>query len=488
MIAKATSKMVLVSNADMNHVMNDNNKRRSRHTSCTAEGTESCVKAMKATLSSPIAPIQSRLIQCHFQLLSVLLERVTAQRAIRPISCSSVPQDEEKSTPRCDAIVADEITEVVEVQNQEVASLQSTDEGSESSLSDTTEDELPSYSSLSPKVQTQLRLFLERIADCYLSTNPFHNFMHASHVTFSCYQLLRKVAVQDLPPIPKVDCSASDGWSALPTSSSACGAAQAFAGDALAHFAVVFSAVIHDVNHLGVPNFLLAKEKPEVAEKYHNRSIAEQTSLDVAWEILEQECFSDLRSCIFPSKREYSRFRAMVVNIVMATDTFDEALRKFQDKKWVKAFASPPECAVEQRNRKATVMMDLIMMSSDISHTMQSFEVYCEWNERLYREMYAAYLSGRSQNDPSSGWVAGELIFFDKHIIPLVERIQESGMFGTTADTLVKNAKSNRKAWATSGKRIFEDLQARVTCSLIVEGQEGPTGKKAKLNPVIRPA
>ena len=472
-LGKAASKMVSMSDKGINHMMKDHSKRRSRHVTCTRGST-------KVAQSSLNGSVESRLIQCDFLLLSALLERVTAQRAMRELSCSSLTQ-KETFTPRCNVIVGDEITEVVEVHTPEVASLQSTDDGSESSLSETNEDEVPSYSSLNPKVQSQLQLFLERIADCYLSINPFHNFIHASHVTFSCYQLLRKVAVQDLPPIPHVHSSASDGWNMLPTSSSVCGAAQAFAGDALAHFALVFSALIHDVNHTGVPNILLAKEKPEAAEKYHNRSIAEQTSLDVAWEILEQDSFSDLRACIFPSKREYHRFRSMVINIVMATDTFDAVIRDFQDKKWAKAFTFPPECAVERRNRKATIMMDLIMMSSDISHTMQSFEVYCEWNERLYREIYAAYRDGRSEKDPSSGWVVGELIFFDKHIIPLVERLQESGMFGATADTLMTNARNNRKAWEKRGKAIFEDLQARVTSLSIVE-EQGPTRKKAKLS------
>jgi hypothetical protein len=326
---------------------------------------------------------------------------------------------------------------------------------------------------------------VEQIASCYLSVNPFHNFMHASHATFSCYQLLRKAAVQDLPPVPMVTGPASDDWSALPISSSGCTAVKAFAGDALAHFALIFSALIHDVNHAGVPNFLLAKEKPEAAKKYKNRSIAEQTSLDVAWEFLEQDCFGDLRECIFPTPEDYTRFRAIVVNIVMATDAFDVTLRDFQDKKWAKAFHSPPECPVEHRNRKATVMMDLIMMCSDISHTMQSFDVYCEWNERLYREIYAAYRDGRSDNDPSTGWVAGELIFFDKHIIPLAKRLQESGMFGVTADAILRSARNNRKEWEKRGKRIFEDLQGRVTGSSNND-DNGPARKKAKVSTSAR--
>lgn len=469
-------------------MIKESSKRRQSIDYCAVRNQPQTKAVTCAPRASPTAAslpndTEEALIQRHVQLLKVLLERVTAQRAMQKLYFSTVSKKDdghlEKPLVRCDVMVADEITEVVEVLNSEDFSLQSTDDGSESPFSDSSEDELAS-SSLSPQVQAQLKLFVERIASCYHAENPFHNFMHASHVTFSCYQMLRKVAARDLPPIPLVDCPASDAWSNLPRSACDSAVAKALGGDALAQFAIIFSALIHDVDHEGVPNFLLAKEKPEAAKKYKNRSIAEQTSLDVAWALLEQASFHELRACIFPSAQDYFRFRAIVVNIVMATDAFDATLKDFQDQKWAKAFDSPPHCAMEQRNRKATVMMDLIMKASDISHTMQSFEVYCEWNERLYRETYAAYREGRSEKDPSDGWVTGELIFFDKHIIPLAKRLQESGTFGATADAIVHNAQNNRKEWERRGKRIFQDLQARVKVSSECDDL-GPARKKAKL-------
>ena len=45
--------------------------------------------------------------------------------------------------------------------------------------------------------------------------------------------------------------------------------------DALMQFGVVFSALIHDVDHLGVPNAQLIQEKPDFAAKYNSKSIAE---------------------------------------------------------------------------------------------------------------------------------------------------------------------------------------------------------------------
>ena len=53
--------------------------------------------------------------------------------------------------------------------------------------------------------------------------------------------------------------------------------------DPLTQFACGFSALIHDVDHYGVPNVQLLKEEAVICPMYKNRSVAEQNSLDIAW-------------------------------------------------------------------------------------------------------------------------------------------------------------------------------------------------------------
>ena len=60
--------------------------------------------------------------------------------------------------------------------------------------------------------------------------------------------------------------------------------------------------------------------------------------------------------------------------------------------------------------------------------------MYQKWNERLFKEMYEAYLSGRSDMDPSVGWYKGEIGFFDFYIIPLAKKLDECGVFGVSSD------------------------------------------------------
>jgi hypothetical protein len=124
---------------------------------------------------------------------------------------------------------------------------------------------------------------------------------------------------------------------------------------------------------------------------------------------------------------------------------------------------------LEERSRKATVVMDLIIQAADISHTMQPFEVYQQWNGRLYREIYSAYLEGRGTKDPSDGWYKGELGFYDKHIIPLAKRVKESGVFGPSGDALVKNAQHNRDEWERRGLVLFQQMQQDVLGELNIE-------------------
>lgn len=78
-----------------------------------------------------------------------------------------------------------------------------------------------------------------------------------------------------------------------------------------------------DVDHRGVPNNILIEEEPEMAAKYKNKSVAEQNSVDIAWEIFMQPEFKALRDTVCNEFIELRRLRALLVNAVLATDIFD---------------------------------------------------------------------------------------------------------------------------------------------------------------------
>ena len=180
------------------------------------------------------------------------------------------------------------------------------------------------------------------------------------------------------------------------------------------------NACVLDVDHRGVPNALLMREDPEMAMLYKNQAVAEQNSVDVAWNLLMDSRYELLRGAIYSNTDELLRFRQLVVNSLMATDIFDKKLAALRKGRWEKAFTHKmeehPQVAI---NRKATIVIEHIIQASDVSHTMQHWHVYSKWNEKLFHEMLKAYCEGRSDTDPAANWYQGELWFFDnygKHI------------------------------------------------------------------------
>jgi hypothetical protein len=269
--------------------------------------------------------------------------------------------------------------------------------------------------------------------------------------------------------------------------------------DPLTHFAVVFSALIHDADHKGVSNPQLSKENPVLGEKYRFQSVAEQNSVDLSWDLLMQPKYLDLQKCIFSTQEEFVRFRQLVVNTVLATDIFDPELKALRNMRWDRAFhaddfnrdfdsssardedidmdtsesghttesskksqtSSTKRRQQASTNRKATIVIEHIIQASDVAHTMQHWNVYKRWNEKLFQEMYLAYKTGRSPRDPSEGWYKGELWFFDNYIIPLAKKLDECGVFGVASDECLFNAIENRREWALKGESVVEEMLQR---------------------------
>jgi hypothetical protein len=242
--------------------------------------------------------------------------------------------------------------------------------------------------------------------------------------------------------------------------------------DPLTQFACVFSALIHDVDHPGVPNTQLVNENSDLASRYQCKSVAEQNSIDLAWELLMKEEYNELRCAICATSSEFVRFRQLVVNAVMATDIMDKELKNIRNMRWTKAFKceSAEEVDVnfsqdelmDQVNRKATIVIEHMIQASDVSHTMQHWHIYRKWNELFYYECYDAYAQGRCAVDPTETWYQGELDFYDYYIIPLAKKLKECGVFGVSSTEYLQYAINNRSEWQARGKEIVTGMKSRI--------------------------
>ena len=376
-----------------------------------------------------------RLVEWNVQVLSGLLQQIVAAR-----SFDSQKSAKEKGLSVLEADIGTDGTVLEEF--QPIIELK------RFGIDDLAKRANPNSIDLGAEVKKELRDFLTEIAKMYRD-NAFHNFEHASHVTASVRKLLTRIVSVD--ESSKSDMKLAD----------MAGHSYGITSDPMTQFAVVFSALIHDLDHPGVPNAQLVKEKTRSAHFYKNLSIAEQNSVDLAWGILMSPEYATLRSCIYTNEDELKRFRQLVVNTVMATDIADKKLQALRKNRWETAFSADPnsmpkESFIMTENRKATIVIEHLIQASDVSHTMQHWHIFKRWNEHLFMEMYSAYRNGRSETDPSLGWYKGEIGFFDFYIIPLAKKLDNCGVFGVSSQEYRLYAESNRQQWAREGEEIVK--------------------------------
>jgi hypothetical protein len=299
---------------------------------------------------------------------------------------------------------------------------------------------------LSEIVFEQLHSFVMALASLYLD-NPFHNFEHATAVTMCVTKLLSRIVAPDLNDDQRTEETLHDHTYGITS-------------DPLTQFTVVLSALIHDLDHPGVPNAQLIKEDAPLASNYRNKSIAEQNSVDIAVNLLESEQFEEFRHTIYSNESEFKRFRQLLANTVMATDIMDKELGVLRKARWNKAFSEGPQDEDKDTtvNRKATIVIEHIIQASDVSHTMQHWYVYRNWNKNLFLEMHKAYKEGRADTNPAENWYQGELGFYDFYIIPLAKKLKDCGVFGVSSDEFLNYATQNRRQWEARGQEIVAEL------------------------------
>jgi hypothetical protein len=382
-----------------------------------------------------------RLVEWNTDILTRLVKRIIAKRnaakSFRGKGKKATPGDIPQSKSMA---VLDEFKEIIELPEFDTVAY--------------TKEKDPETIVLDEDVSTQLEGYVVAISVLY-NDNPFHNFDHASHVGMSVAKLLSRI-VKPEEILLSPNLANDEKLLGL----SLHGHTFGIASDPLTQFACVYSALIHDVDHPGVPNSRLVQENSPLATRYKGKSVAEQNSVDIAWEMLMSEEYNALRDVICPAEQELKRFRQVVVNAVMATDILDKDIVQLRNDRWERAFSesSVEESSQDKQNRKATIVIEHLIQASDVAHTLQHWNIYVKWNERLFEELYTAYKSGRSEKDPSTFWYEGELAFFDSYILPLARKLRDCGVFGVSSDEYLNYAVSNRGEWESRGREVVASM------------------------------
>lgn len=112
------------------------------------------------------------------------------------------------------------------------------------------------------------------------------------------------------------------------------------------------------------------KEKSPLAALYKEKSVAEQNSVSLAWQLLMQPEFGKFRSIIAPNSGEMARFRQLVINTVLATDIVDKELKGLRNRRWEVAFSESArldDSPQEHMNRKATIVIEHLIQAVRIN-------------------------------------------------------------------------------------------------------------------------
>lgn len=206
---------------------------------------------------------------------------------------------------------------------------------------------------LADSISKSIQEYVTCIGRMYNSVG-FHSFEHATHVTISMNKLLSMITTANNSSLVSHIHSWAAGLNLASRDRGLLGAGVNHGGfgaddDASSYgigenplilFAMVFSALIHDVGHRGVPNSVLVDEEDELAILHNDVSVAEQNSLQVAFSVLQQEEFAKLKRCICPTTEERKFFRKTVISMVMVTDISDQERVQIAASRWNAAFPS----------------------------------------------------------------------------------------------------------------------------------------------------
>lgn len=188
--------------------------------------------------------------------------------------------------------------------------------------------------------------FLLSIEDAYKKPkNPYHNELHATDVAHSVHYFLSRVGL--------MHCMSE-----------------------LEIFAILLSAIIHDVEHTGTTNNFHVNSRSHLALLYNDRSVLENHHLCCAFTLLKSRD-KDIFASLTPE--QYSDIRTLVIDMVLATDMSSH----FEQLRTMKAALSVLGSQIEKSHA-----LEFILHVSDIANPAKDWELHRQWTSRIMEEFF----------------------------------------------------------------------------------------------------
>lgn len=251
--------------------------------------------------------------------------------------------------------------------------------------------------------------FISLVADKYYQ-NPFHNFQHAINVLHMTSLLAKNTNI-----IYKLNPHII--------------------------FALLISALCHDVGHPGHTNSYEINSFGKYAKLYNDKSVLENHHCTTTFELLEQ---SGLIHCF--KGDDFREFRKTIIHCILGTD-MSKHQKSLQKLGLFDTFS--PVLSVEQQY----IICGILVHYADLSSSIKHFDIYFQWSKRISRELYEQSLKEELEGLPSLPFMKvydnlticiNEINFITNICIPMWELF--SNKF-ENMNFLLERCKENLEKW-----------------------------------------
>mmetsp|Transcript_22356 Transcript_22356/g.30618 ORF Transcript_22356/g.30618 Transcript_22356/m.30618 type:complete len:252 (-) Transcript_22356:326-1081(-) len=237
---------------------------------------------------------------------------------------------------------------------------------------------------------------------------------------------------------------------------------------------LLYAALIHDVEHLGVPNVSLVKQSHELAKLYHDQSVAEMNSLAVGLELLQNPHF-DIFVNLSPAER--SQLRQNVIELVLSTDIAD-AYRRKRTFARIEEYSSSIDGSLDiSTDIGKQILLSLLLRAADIGSSFQNFMTSKTWAQRYYTETNAWLLSEGRDIFSRELFFSDQISHMDNYVGNIVERLKTTKCIDETfLIVLQENFTANKNGWIEEGNSLLEkwekDFRITYKASFLKEKEE----------------
>ncbi|KAF1328969.1 Camp-specific 3', partial [Globisporangium splendens] len=193
---------------------------------------------------------------------------------------------------------------------------------------------------------SHLTAFIGAVKNHYFKRNPYHNCLHAGAVVADMNFFLRRLNLDV---------------------------------DGRTFFVGLIAAAAHDISHPGVNNGFLVATKSKLAITYSGDSVLERMHIAELYRILSHDKFDVFSHMTLPVRGE---IRKSIIQVVLATDLSRHFVHvsKLKSKKFA--------ISEETKGLEVTLIMETLLMLSDLGHTVKPFAYHQVWANRILEEFF----------------------------------------------------------------------------------------------------